>query len=40
MVGLEQGLFDAQPFTSALLIVLVSALVPMILLRDIPSELS
>jgi hypothetical protein len=39
-VGLEQGLFDAQLFTSVLLIVLVSALVPMIALRDIPSELS
>jgi len=39
-VGLEEGLLDRRLFTAVLLIVLVSAALPMILLRDLPSELS
>jgi glutathione-regulated potassium-efflux system ancillary protein KefC len=39
-VGFEEGLLDQQLFTAVLLIVLVSAALPMILLRDLPSELS
>jgi glutathione-regulated potassium-efflux system ancillary protein KefC len=39
-VGLEEGLLDQRLFTAVLLIVLVSAALPMILLRDLPSELA
>jgi Kef-type K+ transport system membrane component KefB len=39
-VGLEEGLLDQRLFTAVLLIVLVSAALPMILLRDLPTELS
>jgi len=38
-VGLEAGLLDTRLFTTILLIVLVSATLPMIVLREIPSEL-
>jgi glutathione-regulated potassium-efflux system ancillary protein KefC len=39
-VGLEEGLLDQGLFTAVLLIVLVSAALPMVLLRDLPSELA
>jgi glutathione-regulated potassium-efflux system ancillary protein KefC len=39
-VGFEEGLLDQRLFTAILLIVLVSAALPMVLLRDLPSELS
>jgi len=39
-VGLEEGLLNRRLFAAVLLIVLVSAALPMILLRDLPSELS
>jgi glutathione-regulated potassium-efflux system ancillary protein KefC len=38
-VGYEEGLLDQRLFTAVLLIVLVSAALPMVLLRDLPSEL-
>ncbi len=38
-VGLEGGLLDARLYTAILLVVLVSATLPMALLRDLPSEL-
>ena len=38
-VGLEEGLLDQRLFTALLLVVLLSAAPPMILLRDLPSEL-
>jgi glutathione-regulated potassium-efflux system ancillary protein KefC len=37
-VGLEEGLLGQRLFTAVLLIVLLSAALPMILLRDLPSE--
>lgn len=38
-VGLQEGLIDRGLFSTILLVVLVSALLPMFLLRDLPSEL-
>jgi len=38
-VGLEEGLLHPRLFTAVLLIVLITAALPMILLRDLPSEL-
>lgn len=37
-VGLQEGLLDRWLFSTILLVVLASALLPMILLRDLPSE--
>lgn len=38
-VGVQEGLFDQRLFSIILLVVLASALMPMVLLRDLPSEL-
>lgn len=38
-VGLQEGLLDTRLFTAILLIVLASAALPAVLLRDIPAEL-
>lgn len=37
-VGLQEGLTDAALFTAMVLVVLTSALLPMVLLRDLPSD--
>lgn len=38
-VGLEEGVIDAQLFTVMLAVVLLSGLLPMVLLRDLPNDL-
>lgn len=38
-VGLQEGLLDRRLFTAVLLVVLASALIPMVVLRDCPAEL-
>ncbi len=38
-VGLQEGVIDQRLFTAILLVIMVSAMLPMILLRDLPSEI-
>lgn len=39
-VGLQEGVLDQRLFTAVLLVIVVSAILPMILLRDLPSEIA